>query len=290
MNMTLKKKGYKINEIAKCECSSNIIYINIADKLDKCENINNIRYIDGYYIFEYKDKIKYKISQNKMFIDSINFEYFTSTFFNIPLSVWLILNNRILLHTNGLVFNNKLYPFCGKKGVGKSTLVLSNVFNNKNIKFFSDDTICIGFEKEKLFAYCPINIIKLHKDSYDLLIDDGNFELRQKNIMNKAYVEIEEKYLHNCNKIELETLFLLDRNNNICCIEIEDITNNLQKKEILVSNVIGYKYLERTLLMKVINIFKKIDISSLHIIRLNIPNDLNYMINNFWEDLINEKI
>ncbi len=74
-------------------------------------------YENNTYILDFNE-ITYKIQRNRLNVTTKYTELFISTFFNVPLSILLLLNERILLHSSAFVKNEKLFAVCGEKGMG----------------------------------------------------------------------------------------------------------------------------------------------------------------------------
>lgn len=63
---------------------------------------------NGTYILDFNE-ITYRIQKNKLCVITKYKELFISTFFNIPLSIILLLNRRILLHASAFIKNERLF-------------------------------------------------------------------------------------------------------------------------------------------------------------------------------------
>ena len=66
-----------------------------------------------------------------------------------------------------------IYLFCGKKGVGKTTIVslLSKYYN-----FFSDDSVNLSFNGNEIIGYKLNDIIKRNKDTFSMISKFANDE------------------------------------------------------------------------------------------------------------------
>lgn len=202
---------------------------------------------DEFYRVDLCSFASYKIHKNKQLIDcrAQNFTDFFSTFFNIPFSVYLMISGEVLFHTNTVLNNNKLICFCGKKGVGKSTL--TNLINNEeDFMLYSDDTIRVDKDYSCMRAY---NLIKLTEET----LDAYKFDTRTgvKNSAGKEYCIIKAEE-HKC---KFKYIFQLSR-----CSEfgISSVNNPALKRSIIVGNIVGVEYFCRSLLEKTIDISKRI--------------------------------
>lgn len=119
----------------------------------------------------------YDIGKNAINVVAKHDELFYSTFYNIPLSILLVLHGRILLHSSAFVRNGELCPICASKGVGKSTLITYAC--RRGDKFFCDDTLPLILIKEKIFAVEGADFVKLNSDSCKQLMI-SNFDSLKK--------------------------------------------------------------------------------------------------------------
>lgn len=105
--------------------------------LPSSSRIKISEHIDFYRV-ELCSFAEYKIFKEKALIEcnaSCETDFF-STLFNIPFSVYFMMKDEVLFHTNTVLRNGSLFMFCGEKGVGKSTL--TGIINNeKDFELFA---------------------------------------------------------------------------------------------------------------------------------------------------------
>ena len=183
-------------------------------------------------------EITYEIQPNKIYVITKYRELFNSTFFNIPMSILLLLNNRILLHSSAFINNGKLYPICAEKGMGKSTL-LAYAFS-KGDKVFCDDTLPLITIGNHIFAINSTSFIKLNSDSCEK-IGFEDFENLEKNINNKAYVETKSEN----SLISLDSLYFMS--NSKKNIEVTSITSRIAANAFVYGNVVGISWFNHML-------------------------------------------
>lgn len=157
---------------------------------------------------------------------------------NIPLSLLLLQDGKLLLHSSSCIHNEKLYVFIGEKGCGKSTL---NVFLSQfdDFHLFSDDSICIDVVSKKI--YPSYNFMKLTKDTEKLFKKiKNNFKIsptQLKPIKNKKIYSFNRKQeTFNLNAINI---IFINR-----CDEIikKDIQYDILKIKYLSQNIVGESY------------------------------------------------
>jgi hypothetical protein len=206
-------------------------------------------YLDGdKFILDFKE-ITYEIQHDKVCVMTKYKELFNSTFFNVPMSILLLLNNRILLHSSAFIRNCKLYPICAEKGMGKSTL-LAYAFSQGD-KVFCDDTLPLIFTDNHLYATTSTSYIKLNEDSYQK-IGFKNYDKLNKNISNKAYLETQVEH----SMILLDSLYFMSNSKKE--VELSLITSKIAANMLVYGNVVGISWFNSTLIsiLKNCEIFK----------------------------------
>lgn len=207
------------------------------DIVIKCISESGMRYYVG--LGEYADYFIYG-REHKIDIVAVNFESFFSTFFNIPLSVYMLLEDRPILHCSGLQRNEDLYLFIGEKGVGKSTLVsflekmgFGNVYN--------DDTLCINRDTQ---VYPAIPFVKLTDTSSALL--NYNVDGLKRNVAGKYYFPIKTVGLKQ--PLFIKSIFFIYPSDCGKKPVLTSIDNEKIVKSRLTASVVGVHYMSRQLI------------------------------------------
>ena len=119
MNFVYYGFGLKINSniqligLSEVNASFDIdmieVFLNVIIDSDYSSGKSNytLYYDDSVYILDFK-KITYKIQNNKLYVVTKYKELFVSTFFYIPLSIILLLNGRVLLHSSAFTLVEKV--------------------------------------------------------------------------------------------------------------------------------------------------------------------------------------
>lgn len=222
--------------------------------------------IHGYYDIYYNKKIIYAyITSKKSLI---------STILNIPFSVYLLLEGKILLHCSSIIYEDKVYCFCGKKGVGKSTVLINLI---EQYKYYSDDTLALNYENNNIYCYNSTKYIKVK--------EYNNIE---NNIIKKdvTLTDAQGKYLvridvcYNNIKALIGKVILLDRDerNNIKYSKVENV---LLKNIMISSSIVGFNYMNEYLINRIqgnttfINLLERNEIYRFSLYENNIINDTN---------------
>lgn len=210
----------------------------IADPNYVSRNSNYALYSEGdKYILDFGE-ITYEIQHNHLRVITKYRELFNSTFFNVPLSVLLLINGRLLLHASAFINSGKLIPLCAEKGMGKSTF-LAYAYSRKD-KVYCDDTLPLVLANGNIYAVNSASFIKLNRDSCEKTgIKD--FEKFEKNINKKAYIKAEI----DSSSILLDSLYFMSRSKK--SIELSCITNTIAARTYIYSNVVGIFWFDPTL-------------------------------------------
>lgn len=197
----------------------------------------NIReHLDYNDINIYDDNICISMNKysNKIYITTYDVDIFYNIFFNIPLGVWAILHNYLLLHSSSIKIGDNVYAFCGKKGIGKSTLL--NILSKYSM-FYSDDQLLLE-DKRDVLCNPSFPIIKLNKDIYHQYFS----HIKSKQRFGKYILKAEDVY-GNCSfeKSKLQHIFFLKRYQG-SSFKIQKIENDIEKRFLLLSNTIGKSF------------------------------------------------
>lgn len=215
-----------------------IIYLHINENC--CDTIDfKISFSEGisYYIVKPKNSIY-------VFTENINLVFIS--LFNIPMSAYCLLDNRLLLHCNTLITNNTLFCIGGKKGVGKTTMSL---FLSKKYEIYSDDSLSIDNIDNMICGFSGSDYIKISKNTYDLYINDGKFGDYYNEFSEKAIINLERPM---SNPLRLTHFFYLVRG-NIDKPVFTKVNLNAAKASIIIESVLGKNYIDGSLLK---NIYK----------------------------------
>jgi hypothetical protein len=94
-------------------------------------------------------------------------------------------NENVLLHSSSLVCNNKGFAFVGKKGAGKTTILMNLLLNNKNSFYYLGNDI-VAIDKHKML-YAMFSKVG---------IGTGSLEFINKNMEKKYPILDESKYYY----------------------------------------------------------------------------------------------
>lgn len=124
--------------------------------------------------------------------------YLKSWLYGSVLTAALQMNNRFALHASAVILNDELFLFCGRSGIGKSTL--ASQLHSRGYNIFSDDKCVLFWEEteEKFYAYPTLRIARLWKDATDK-ITDTSFLMNPQSVSLKQekyqYILSEEAYI-----------------------------------------------------------------------------------------------
>lgn len=213
-----------------------------------------------------------------------NENYFLSTFFNIPCSVLALINDRLLLHSSGVVYNGELFNFTANKGVGKTTLM--SILLLKECDFFSDDTIILNINPNQILANTTVDLIKLCEDTYSSLVDD-NFEIKNKNVAGKACIMSSElcakgAYL---GTLPVKKIIKINRHSYKSPV-IKQMISRTAKMSLFISNIVGITHFNIELYSKVLEITNNINFDLIKFYNLFLPDDLKTVMSLRAEDLL----
>ena len=169
---------------------------------------------------------------------------------NIPLSLLLLSDNKIILHCSCTMDEFGIYAFSGNKGDGKSTIAA--IFAAHNRAIFSDDTLCIDIDGKTVYSNNTIekysqNTVSMLED----LTDVGDLTINE---YNHKFIKRLDAYqaVQNLRKLNLVFLFRGD------CFHCKKITNNSIKKNLFMNNIVGYKYVNQETKIKINQIVEKL--------------------------------
>ena len=256
-----------------------IDFIIFTVHIDKSIKYNSNRTIETFFddnkcILTLGNKTTYIIEpfKNRIKVITSDFIWMESTFLNLPFAIFFALKNMLLLHASTLIdYNNIAIPLCANKGVGKTTtsIGLSNFFD-----FYSDDTLLINLENNKLNCYFGTKFIKLNKDTFSLMNSNKKFENFKKNIQGKAYYNF-GKEIKEISGAYINKLYFLKREWGET--RMDTISHPFKKKMYLHINIcgtstLGYEYCK--IIVK--NIVFDYIISNVEFFKLTLKDDLKY--------------
>ncbi len=241
---------------------------NSAPFIEYCEEICKIHFKHAKYILNLKN--------NSIYSESDSLSNVFLSLFNIPYSIMLSNNGYILLHSSSCVYNNKLVVFVGKKGAGKSTILLKSAMQGS--RFYSDDTLMIDSTVTTIYAYKAPGGFKYTKDCFECFKDFIHLKSEQLsfNPTSNKYIVQYKKELTIEEQQNLSSVFVISRHsqNSITLTEIESM---IAKKALVINNIVGIKYYSNPLLEKLV-IAPTLNylVRNVKIFELHLPNDLNY--------------
>ena len=92
----------------------------------------------GYFSIASDGNIRYKL------IDGFDHLEVNEIFLCLVIPMLLILQDRVMFHGSGLVWDDKCFVVSGNSGAGKSTV--TNACINEGAKFLADDTVALNLE------------------------------------------------------------------------------------------------------------------------------------------------
>lgn len=208
-----------------------------------------------------------------------------STIFNLPAAVWAAYKNEVLLHSSSICVNNNIIAFCAPKGTGKTTLVS---MLGKCQPVFSDDTIYLSHEKNKISCYSHLKSLKFTKKTFTYFLDanEAIFDSAPKTVQNKAYVPLETMRLKSFKETanispKLKSIFLLHRE-NLNNFKIKSIDSPIEKTSILLENCVGTEYFSAEMIKNILKskIFTLL-LNDVAFFNLYIPSSFSFLENNY---------
>ncbi len=237
-------------------------------------------------VIDFNYNLTYIIYQNDNLIEvyTDSDEKVISSFFNVPLSIYMMRDNAVILHTSSIEIEGKIFAFCGEKGAGKSTLtfLLSQTYN-----FFSDDTLLLKKEKGGLYARNIISIMRLCKDTYEKITQLNNFDNYQHNVVGKAYVSPENvNFKTSCvNFGQLKAIFFIKRISEPI-FKLHKIDSSIVKYINIVNNIVGSHYIRNEWLLEehTKELLKPI-VDNVTMYKLYLPSNFEFIKENFTQFL-----
>lgn len=235
----------------------------------------------NYFIVDFGINLLYFIPKsdnpsNEILVFSDENEKIRSSFLNIPVSLFLLRYNGLMLHVSCIEQNGDIFGFCGEKGTGKSTLsfLLSKTYN-----LFSDDSLYARFSESGMLCYRTNSFIRLHMNTFLMYGKENDFNGLHKNLVGKAYVFPDQMGLKSsCKNVgHLKRLYFLKRNKN-GLFEVKSVTENILKKIYLLNNIIGMPYVNNELLLKIVywDSYQYL-INNVDFYEMTVPDDLDKM-------------
>ena len=195
------------------------------------------------YTVNFFGKITYVIERNAVAVYTRDMNMFISTFFNIPMSVLLILNKRILLHCSAFMRGSNLFPLSADKGHGKSTLTAYAV--TQGDKLFCDDTLPVLLKNGELYVAPATTHIKLNLDSCKQLGIENHMGYK-KNITGKIFIEKD----FSISLTPLRSLYFVSRRGNNT--SLISIGSKIMSRTLILGSVVGISWLDTVLRHKVV--------------------------------------
>ena len=218
-----------------------------------------------------------------------------STLYNLPFSILAQNCNDILLHASSIEYNKKIIAFCADKGVGKTTFV-SHLAKYTNI--FSDDTLYLTRINNIISCFTNGMPLKMNYSTFkSLSCEDEIFVTAKESLQEKKFIEsrcLNFDFGNIFGIFNLKCIFFLRRCRNICGIEVKNIDNVLQKKSLLLNNVVGISHLSPEHVKNILNssLFAYI-IQNIQFKYLDICDDLIFIhqcSETFYNYIINEVV
>lgn len=196
------------------------------------------------YIVPFKEDIRYYLypKKNEIYVETGDLIYLYSSFFNIPMSVFSLFNNKAIIHCNALEFNNELYCFSGNKAIGKTTLAM---FLGKYCSIFSDDCVAIDSCSDgRVYGYRAAHTLKLSRKTYDIVINDNCYEEHFDNLSQKSNILLPDMQYK---KTPIKKMFFLVRGNDkeFVCDKVESL---ITKKVLLIQSIVGKDYIPKSVI------------------------------------------
>ena len=237
----------------ECNCDNNLVDSPICIREDSHKIHIDLAPFAKYAIDFYKKDILCR---------ACDYEAFYSTFFNIPLSSYIIFEGDILLHASAMLLNEGLICFTGEKGIGKSTL--TNLLNGSKLKQFSDDTLKID---SQLNGFKGNNLTKLTQESVECL--STKRLTGHSNAVGKQYALLDTDFLPR----KVKAIIYMQRGGSGICIK--KIKSKIAQRTVIFNNIVGINYFTPGMIKKALRIVKDIDIP---IYVLEVPNNLHQLL------------
>lgn len=235
------------------------------------------------YVVTFREDIKYYLypKRNCIYVQTSNLDYLYSSFFNIPMSVFCLFKDKVILHCNAVEIDSFLYCFSGNKAMGKTTLAM---YLERYCPIFSDDCVAVDICGNKLFGYRAARTLKLCKNTYELTIKDGCYEKYYDSISQKAKILLPEE---TDQKLPLKKIFFMVRSDN-SNFSFEKIESKVTKKILLIQSVVGKDYMEERMIQSfghTILFSKMIDEIPFYLLKLPPISEYDTNINSFFKSL-----
>lgn len=227
------------------------------------------------YNINFDDNIIYCYGENQSSI--------TSTLFNLPFCIYCAVNDIILLHCSGFVYNNEVYSLTGPKGSGKSTMILHI---SEYLPFFSDDVIAVDNE---MLCYSGNYSIKIYDEIFETKEFNNVEDVKERNLLGKKVLIVNNRV---SSPLKISKIFSINRCESSKIFK-ERISLEKQKELMLLNsivglNVLGSEYLE---IIKNTSTFAKL-MKNIDLYNLYIEDNLKKFSNNFLtilDTIIGEK-
>lgn len=158
---------------------------------------------------------------------------------NVPVSILLAYDNKIVFHSSNVLINNNIYSFSGPKGAGKSTTTAILSLGSENVTSFSDDTICIDVKNSMICSNYYVE--KYTQNTLDLLnynkdIIDNSLDYKNNKYLKPVFYDGGLKEL---SSLHIYYLFRSDK------FQSKVITNIYAKIDLFLRNIVGIKYFNK---------------------------------------------
>ncbi len=210
----------------------------------------NGKILNNASVIDFKCNLTYVIYNNDNLIEAYtdNIEKVISSFFNIPLALFLERDNALILHASSIEIDGNVFAFSGNKGMGKSTLtfLLSQYYN-----FYADDTLVIKYEQKQMKLMRVTSYIRLCNDTYKNITQLDNFDDYLHNVMGKAYVSPADTNFKNSSVDigRLKSIFFLERASGPD-FELHLMEAPIIKYLNIVNNIVGIDQMKSELLFE----------------------------------------
>lgn len=271
------KSDFYLSELSHSEFN-NLSNIDVNIINGTCpKTIEDIKVSNYYYtvsnneaMFSPDDCGKYYISNgNTIIIEPIenpNYEHLKAYLLSRSFAILLFQRNKVALHGSAILFDDKVYAFCGRSGAGKSSL--SAALTIEGYKMLSDDLSVLEFDNNnKPLVHSGFAQHKLCADTMEYFNISSDSLTKVDHHVNKFGIPTDNYFINESYPLSIIIEITVDyknENNNVVTIneltgqeKLQAIFRNTFKPEMMTDIGLNPHYLKQCLnTAKNIKVFK----------------------------------
>lgn len=199
--------NFGVKALANPNTDSSVILYFIKDK-----NIQSLKYInhqtshnDSYSYYYVEDIALYEVYDGKRIVIRYANEIdndLMHTLLNYPFAILFKQRNQYVIHASAVLYNEKVFCFCGQTQSGKSSIASQLIKNGG--KLISEDTCVFNYKNEELFLIPSYNFLKISDavNEYDNDTFSNPIKFKKKSLDRHGYVLDSNKFYSKPKKVD----------------------------------------------------------------------------------------